>query len=234
MILILVVILLIACYRTTEAAEEGGNVIICQNEDDFYRLLYNICIQASPCRMLYHLYPLTQQNENQIIDTPERNAFIDYRNERDYNLFRHQLSRTLIFRINGTLVELERRLILQGLVPEAWLPTTIVRIGGDQVSPCYNTTIEVSDIISALYSLHLYKLVVADEFFCHDPNERLLLDPLSNATFCKCKLGKSCNNESFFAYLMTRLSVIIIFGIAATVLTLYVGFFYTHYLLNNA
>ena len=221
-------LLLIGCFQAE------ANVILCQNEHDYYKLLYNICIQALPCKSLYHLYPLSGQSVNQIINTPNKEAFIDYRNERDYDLFVQQLTRSLIFRFNGSMVELERRLVLQGLVPEAWLPTTIIRFGGEEVPPCFNATIELSDIISALYSLHIYKISIADEFFCHDPNERFFLNPLSNKSICRCKPGKLCDNNSFFNYLMVQLSSILITGIAATIVTLFIIIFYKHYLLNNA
>lgn len=224
---IFVLFLLISSYFCQQSEQ---NIIVCQNEEDFLRLLYNTCIQTFACRTLYHLYPL---DASHVSPTPERDSFIDYRNERDFDLFSHQLSRSLIFKYENdtAIVGIERRLVLQGLVPAVWLPQTVVRFDG--LTLCYNMTLEPLVAVSVLYSMHIYKIVVADEFFCHDPNERFLLDPITNTSFCICKQGKSCDNESNFDFLMIRLAVILIFAIFIFVLALLISLFYKRYLLNN-
>jgi len=204
-----------------------GEEIICQSEDDYYLLLYKTCIQSAPCRHLYHLYPLRSLKEDNAL--PETSAFIDYRNQRDYDLFRHQLSRNLIFR--ATTNDTERRLVLQGLVPDAWLPDVAIRFKDGYQPACNEMTLSPVYAVYALYSMHLYKMVVADEFFCHDPNERLLLDPLTERLFCVCKKGKSCHNESNFNHLLTLLMTLLIFSLFIFALALFANLLYKRYLL---
>ena len=208
---------------------EAEELIVCQNEEDYYQFLYQICIQSSPCRHLYHLYPLDQVKENEV---PETAAFIDYRNSRDFDLFRHQLERSLIFRMNGTLaVKSERRLVLQNLVPNEWLPDVRVLLKADHREQCHKRVIGRTHALYILYALHIYKVVVADEYFCHDPNERLLLDPLTNSVHCVCKKGKSCHNESNFTHLITLLMSLLIFGVFLLSVAIFASLFYKRHLL---
>lgn len=207
-----------------------SQILVCQDETDYYQWLYGICIQSSPCRQLYYLYPiLGGRSLNQIKETPEKEAFVAYRNSKDFSLFQHQLSRILIFQINSTD---ERRLVLKGLVPDTWLPNLTIILRNNTALLCSdNDTIDPSVAIVALYSMHLYKMVLSDEFFCHDPNERLLLDPLTNATICVCKKNKSCDNDSHFDFLITFLVTLLIFGMIINTISIFASLFHKRRLL---
>ena len=245
LVLVLVVVLFLAPLSRAQQHQ-----ITCQSEDDYYHFLYKICTQSTPCRHLFHLYPMTHSavTTQQVGATPERDAFIDYRNDRDFQLFRHQLATKPIFRIglpdseeNNTLTATTtlrssgHHLVLQNTMPDSWLPTTTVFFK-DESTACSESDVTLQEpgvALSALYGMHIYKMTVADEFFCHDPNERLLIDPLTNETFCICKTGKSCNNDSNFDQLFTFLLVILIFGIIAFIIAIFAGLFYKRHLLHE-
>lgn len=221
MLLYITIVVLIALCQTSDE-------IVCQSENDYYLLLYKICIQSAPCRHLYHLYPLEVESALANNGVPETDAFIDYRNQRDFGLFRYQLSRLLIFRVSNAT---ERRLVLQNLVPDAWLPNITVSFsrGGDACSD--EEHIQPIHAIYALYAMHLYKMVVSDEFFCRDPNERFLLDPLTDTSFCIDKTGKSTHNESNFDHYLTLFMPILIFSMLIFAFALFANLFYKRYLL---
>ncbi len=120
-------------------------------------------------------------------------------------------------------------------MPEEWLPTTSVLFNKDAPVACSDDVALQSayNVMSALYGMHIYKVMVADEHFCHDPNERFLIDPLSKESFCICKIGKSCNNDSTFDELFTFLLVILIFGIVAYIFTTFISLFYKRAMLYD-
>lgn len=213
------------------------DIIRCQNEDDYYHLLYNTCLQAKVCKLLFHLYPLREESD--VGNTAERTAFIDYRNKRDYQLFRDQLSKSLIFQQDSTGLLLtgavpdERRLVLQNLIPSVWLPTTIVNFNLSQPVLCSETDLPPQQALHALYALHLYKTTVSDEFFCHDPNERLLIDPVTETAYCICKKEKICNNESNYNHLLIMLMIILIFSMFIVGVFSIAGIFYKQYQLTE-
>lgn len=208
----------------------SGETITCHDEDDYYHFLYNICAQALPCKHLFHLYPLTTNDASHLAGTPERTAFIDYRNDRDYQLFRHQLSGKALFPLLEQVAT--SHIVLHKTMPDAWLPTVSVLFKQGSVAssspPCREDTSlhNPVTVMTVLYALHIYKLTVSDDFFCHDPNERLFIDVVTNDTICVCKTGKVCDNDSNFDELFTFLLVILIFGIFAFIITIFVGLFY--------
>lgn len=206
--------------------------IACQSEDDYYRLLYRICIQSSPCKHLFHLYPLLDTASNEKI--PETTAFTEYRNQRDFDLFTHQLSRSLIFRIHNAdvVIQDERRLVLQNLVPEAWLSEIDVHIAKSGTA-CSEGEIRPNHAIHALYAMHLYKITVSDEFFCRDPNERFLLDPETDTDYCLCKKKKSCHNDSNFDHYLTIFMPILVFALLIFAFAIIANLFYTRHLLHQ-
>lgn len=205
------------------------DVITCQHQDDYFHFLYKICIQSTPCRHLFHLYPLEVSNTTTISATPERDGFIDYRNERDYQLFRHQLYGKPIFHTQAASSE---RLVLHHALPDAWIPTTSVVFNQDIVA-CSSNEPSTHLALHVLYALHIYKMVIADDYYCHDPNERFLIDPLTNQTLCICKTGKSCNNDSNFDDLFFFLMVILIVAIVAACISIFASLFYKRAMLHD-
>lgn len=208
-----------------------GVVITCHDQHDLNHFLYKICSQSHPCKHLFHLYPLTPSDASHLSATLERSAFIDYRNERDAQLFARQLTAKPIFPLlrkhqQHTTVAT----VLHNTMPAAWLPTISVHFDAAAAAAvaCSDNESLYSPltVMTALHAMHVYKLTVADEFFCHDPNERLLIDPATNESVCVCKTGKSCDNDSNFDELFTFLLVILIFGIAAFIMTVFVSLFY--------
>lgn len=205
-----------------------GGAITCHNEDDYYHFLYDICVQALPCKHLFHLYPMTPDAASRLAQTPERSAFIDYRNDRDYQLFRHQLSGRALFPMATTTMTTSQ-IVLHKTMPDAWLPTARILFKQDAGTPRCSEDTSLRNpltVMTVLYTLHIYKLTVSDDFFCHDPNERLFIDVETNDTICVCKTGKVCDNDSNFDELFTFLLVILIFGIFAFIITIFVGLFY--------
>lgn len=204
----------------------SGETINCHDEDDYYHFMYNICSQSLPCKHLFHLYPLTPDDASHLQKTPERSAFIDYRNDRDYQLFRHQLLGRPIL---PQQQQQQQRIVLHNTMPDAWLPTTSVLYKQDVATPRCSEDTSLHNpvtVMTVLYAMHIYKLTVSDDFFCHDPNERLFIDPVTNDTICVCKTGKVCDNDSNFDELFTFLLVILIFGIVAFIITIFVSLFY--------
>ena len=212
------------------------DIITCRDQEDYTHFMYKICSQSLPCKHLFHLYPITPGDVTHLSVTPERDAFIDYRNERDIELFSRQLAAKPIFPMlrkhqhktagGGVVATAAATTVLHNTMPVSWLPITSVHFDVSTTCAGNESLYTQSMVMTALYGMHIYKLTVADEFFCHDPNERLLVDPLTNESICVCKTGKSCNNDSNFDELFTFLLVILIFGIFAFIITVFVGLFY--------
>ncbi len=193
-------------------------VLQCQNENDYLVFLYNLCLKSPPCKQPFHLSPINT-NVNTLVDTEQKNAFIRYTNERNFQLFRSQLNRKQIFPITTTtsssLQATTEKTIFETILPSEWLPTIQVNINANANIPCSSENYNASNsiIIASLYAMSIYKLTMVDEFFCHDHNERLFLSP-SGEINCQCKEGKSCDNDSHTDELLKLLIIFLIFAIA--------------------
>jgi hypothetical protein len=202
----------------------------CQSEQTYFQFLYNLCIGSAPCRHLYHLYP-TETNAMASMTVAERESFIAYRNERDFQLFQHQLSARPIFSLleeegGGGTVE-NTMLLMSVLSEDTFRHITVLVNESQESSDCIvgeNMDQKVLISLSALHSLHLYKMTVADELFCHDPNERLLLD-VNNEAHCICKQGKVCSQDINYEQTIPVLLIILIAVIMAWLIAIFASLY---------
>lgn len=222
--------LLFLSFVIAVSAQQQADVLTCQSHEDYMHFLYKVCSQTIHCKVLFNLYPLEESDMQRISETPEREAFVDYRNTRDFQLFAQQLTASPIFRIQSQT----DHLLLENTMPDEWLPTTSVLFKED-VDACSDdmSTHHRYRVISALYAMTIYKMQIADDFFCPDPNERLLVNPVTNRTYCHCKTDKSCANASNFDQLIYFLMVTLIFGIVAACIATFASIFYKQAILDT-
>ena len=209
---------------------------MCQNDDDYYRLLYKICSQTLPCKHLYHLYPVTVGG---VIETTELPDFVDYRNGRDFQVFRQQLSRVAIFNITleGEVVSTNKtRNVLQNTMPIEWLPNISIALQASSNTLCSEDVRNLNPVFvgSALYGMHIYKVTISDDNYCQDPNERFFTDPLNGKPLCVCKPGgKLCNNDANFNKLFSFLLECLIVSVFAFIIVTFATTFIKRSMLDD-
>lgn len=211
----------------------GAEIIVsCQSEEDYYRLLYSICLSSPPCKILFHLTPPTLINDTAVAVTPpEQLAYITQLGEEDFALFQYQASQYTILPLT---TQNHSESVLGKVLPGVWLPNISVLIDASLTSPCALIgNIEASVALTALYAMHLYKMIISDEFFCHNPNERIFLDIETREPYCRCKTGKECESESNFNQLYTFLQIVLITLIAILILSTLGSVFYKRHLLRK-
>lgn len=211
------VLLLIVC--ATSSSNDNETIIVCQSETDYYQFLYRVCLASTPCRVLFYLSPPA-------VSTTEE-TYIRYLNEQDFELFRHQLTQyPLIDQENST------NTVLSKILPSEWKPSISLLIDENAGVACSNATTPIDPWIALtmLYAMHLYKTIVGDEYFCHHPNERLVLDA-DLQPYCLCKTGKSCDSESNFNQLYTFLQIVLVILIVILICATLGSIFYKRHLL---
>lgn len=190
----------------------------CQNENDYYVLLYKLCLRSAPCRQPFHLKPIPIGNTS-----GHQLSFARYQNERDFQFFKSQFSQSPPFVVES---HQQGALILASLMPREWLPDIVVRYDASSEVACSSAIdrVDRAVVLASLYSMSMYKLALSDEFFCHDHNEQLRLSP-DGQFYCLCKEGKSCDNENHTDQLLVVLMAFLIFGVAMLVVALFYSLF---------
>lgn len=198
MIYLLVFILLIS-----RATAIDNITINCQDEQDFYQLMYSICRQCILCRELY------------FINAPSVVA-----NEYDFRKFYYQLSQILLF--NGSNIQSHyhhhnytpnNTPFINYMWPSEWLPT--IQIEYTTNVSC-NTTFNYSDtanrdfLLIAVDLMKTYKEYVSNEHYCADYNERPVFDLFNEQFTCYCIENKQCNNEGNYKQLIFLLMLMVI------------------------
>lgn len=205
-------------------------VVICQSEEDYYQLLYRVCLNSPVCKTLFHLTPPVLLPSSSL----EQTQYITYQTEQDFALFRHQLRQHTILPLT---TQARNESILRVMVPSTWIPDIAVSIDESAVTSCGFDTNALINLapgvaLTTLFALHTYKTSVSDEFFCHNPNERLIIDE-EVGPYCLCKAGKVCDTESNFNHLYMILQVILIVLISLLILTTMGSLVYKRYLLTH-
>lgn len=200
-------------------------IIPCQSMDDYYTLLYRVCIQSIQCSELYYLTQPAVGDEEDPIQT-----------ENDIRKFKYQLLTTNIFIVvdgevsffNSTLLTINvttKPFIIQETWPDTWFPPFIIQSLDSNPLACQSLDITLVQnrtfVYSALYLLQTYKSYLANQNYCSSHNERLIIDA-NNQFYCVCKLGKDCNYESNFRkasiFLQVALLVAIVIAIIAIIM----------------
>lgn len=227
------------CFLTLIALslQQQQQQVTCQSEDDYYHLLYKICSQTIPCKHLYHLYPVVQGVGERILATAELADFVDYRNGRDFQLFRQQLSRVSLFNVSveGEPVSNRTRNVLQKTMPDDWLPKINISLQASNATPCNEDARNFNSVFvgSALYSMHIYKVTVSDDNYCYHPNERFFVDPLTDKPLCDCQPGKLCDNDSNFNKLFASLLEFLIVSVLAFIIVNFASTFLKRSMLDD-
>lgn len=207
-------------------------IVSCQSEEDYYRLLYRICQSSPPCKILFHLVPPNPINDTAIgVSPPEQLAYFTQLQQEDFILFAYQ---SMQFTLIPLTTQNRSEGVLGKVLPSVWLPNVSVLINSTTSTPCaLEENIDPSVALTALYAMDIYKTVVSDEFFCHNPNERIFLDIETREPYCRCKTDKKCETESNFNQLYTFLQIVLIVLIGVLILATLGSVFYKRYLLSK-
>lgn len=200
-------------YSTTIRCMEPLVVIdlVCQNENDFYLLLYDICTRTVLCRELFYL-----EAKDANITTLAR--------ERDFRKFHYQLSQISFYNVinnstdphhhhSGNHHHGDGTLIVNDIWPEPWAPNITVTFVGSDLPPC-SETFNMTDlsnmyfIYTSLSIMEIYKQYISNEHYCNDYNERALFDTHLHEFHCICPSEKVCYKEGSWRQLVFTLVMI--------------------------
>jgi hypothetical protein len=183
--------------------------IQCQNEDDYYHLMYAVCSEQVLCREIYYL------------DVPDTNNTVIV--EQDFHRFRYQLSLIQFYPTNGTPSSSSHhhwwdgQPLVELIYPSAWQPDITIYYNTSTPVACaqsLNLTTPSSDeleyIYVSLYLLQVYKQYVSNEHYCPDFNERPIFNPVSGQFICFCTNDKLCNSTPSYRRLVPYLLLLIL------------------------
>ena len=168
--------------------------IECQNETDFYHLMYQTCRQSILCRELYYL-----------------SGPVEPTNEYNFRRFKYQLSQIRLFNDNNYAGNVSN-LFIYHVIPIEWLPTIQIYYNETSSLSChenFNFTSAANRefILISLDLMKTYKQYISNEHYCTDYNERPVLDLVSGEFHCYCMEGKECNKEGSFRSMIFLLSL---------------------------
>lgn len=197
----IILLFLLFCLNHVSASDI---VLQCQNEDDFYQLMYQICRQCILCRELY------------FIARPDETPINDY----DFRKFKYQLSQIRLF--NGSNAQNHYYnhnqtgvLFMTYVWPVAWVPTIEVQYNASFAQSC-NASFNYTDVTNRVFLLiavdlmKTYKEYISNEHYCPDYNERAVIDLMSGEFQCYCMDDKECNvtgNHRQFIFLLAIMAV---------------------------
>jgi hypothetical protein len=204
------------------------DIISCQSMDDYYALLYRVCIQSIQCSELFYLtQPITGEDEDPIqVESDKRKFKFQLLTTNIFLVTDEELLSTLV---NGSLLSINETLkpfIMQETWPEAWFPTHLIQLTyNNDSAPCQALELTLIEnktfVMDTLYLLQTYKSYLANQNYCSHHNERLIMDA-NGQFYCVCKLGKDCNSESNFRkasiFLQVALLIAIVIAIIAIVI----------------
>ena len=204
-----------------------NTTIECKDLDDYYDLLYKICSKSLDCREIFYI-DYTYNYIDTIVDntsisqweTNQKIKLEDYRLRNDFEKFKYQLKLIYLFEMifvdNITTNITTNDLFMKKILPLQWMPSFTIKINETQTFQCSNESIinitypssqEYREFIYiVLNSLNTYRILFGGQI-CSDYNEHLILDSITNQTYCVCKKDKSCSNESNFRTMMVMLMV---------------------------
>ena len=200
-----ILLLLFSCARSEPLVEIS---LTCQNENDIYLLLYEICTRTVLCRELFYLESLDAN-----ISTLTR--------ERDFRKFHYQLAQISFFHIVVNTTEDPHHyhhhgdgtLVVNDIWPEEWAPNITVTYVGSSGSPC-SETFNMTDvgnmlfIYSTLDIMKTYKQYISNEHYCNDYNERAIYDVHLHEFHCICPSDKVCYREGSWRQMIFSMTVI--------------------------
>jgi hypothetical protein len=184
------------------------NQIHCHDDNDFYLLLYKLCVQSTICSELLFL----DRSVDQIM-TLSSNTIIE---QNDFKKFVYQLSPFQLFLMNnynndGKFINQNKTILfIYKMWPQTWCPNYIINLNNTLppftcssliTSETMKTSMAINDrmrdfIHVAIYSIETYKIHISNEHYCHHHNQHLIFDLVNNKALCICMVGKSCNDES--------------------------------------
>lgn len=206
------IFLLVLCsfWRESDATALVEISLTCQNEGDFYHLLYQICTKTVLCRELFYLEPLEAN-----ISSLAR--------ERDFRKFHYQLAQISFFHtIINTTEDLHENhyhhhgdgtLVVEDIWPQEWAPNITVTYVGSTGSSC-SETFNMTDlgnmpfIYTALDIMKTYKQYISNEHYCNDYNERAIFDTHLREFHCICPSEKVCYKEGSWRQMIFSMTVI--------------------------
>jgi hypothetical protein len=175
---------------------EESIIVGCQNEEDFYRLMYNACREVILCRELYYLTPPSLPT-----------------NDYDFQKFKYQLSQVKLF--NDTLQQ-SNHLFISYVWPAAWLPDETIFIEYNETLDSCEMTFNFTDpgnrdfLLIAIDLMKTYKQYISNEHYCTDYNERPVIDLVSGEFHCYCMENRECNKDGSFRTMIFLCALMII------------------------
>ena len=186
--------------------------LTCQNEVDFYQLLYDICAETVLCRELFYLESLEAD-----ISSLAR--------ERDFRKFHYQLSQIDFFHAVDNITDDPHHhhnnyhhhgdgtLVVTDIWPLVWAPNITVTYVGSS-SPSCHETYNLTDlgnmlfIYSVLDIMKTYKQYISNEHYCNDYNERAIFDTYLHEFHCICPSEKVCYKEGSWRQMIFSMTMI--------------------------
>ena len=202
--LILFVFALVSPIRSEALVEIS---LVCQNEPDFYLLLYDICARTVLCRELFYLESLEAN-----ISTLAR--------DRDFRKFHYQLAQISFYHVVDNITDHhyyhhhgDGILVVTDIWPSEWAPNITVTYVGSEGASCkenFNMTdlANMPFIYTVLDIMKTYKQCISNEHYCNDYNERAIFDTYLHEFHCICPSEKVCYKEGSWRQMILSMTVI--------------------------
>jgi hypothetical protein len=202
-------------------------IIPCQDMDDYFSLLYTICIKHALCSELYDLRQ--HEDNNTLLDDKNRKRFKDQLTT--INLYIKLLNSSLS-EINTSIPFINvstslKPFIMQETWPLIWMPPYVIHIYSLYDTTCQsslelNTNANITFVYITTNLLQTYKSYMANQNICNNHNEHLRQN--ENGEFsCECKPGKDCTDDVNFQkgtqFLLTTLLIAVLLAIFSIVIT---------------